>query len=193
MESMLTKYGSFTDEQLLEHVQRNSEEAFTELYHRFWKKLFIVAANKLQDKAVAEELAQDLLADVWQRRHSIRITTTLQAYMAVSMKYKIIDYLAHLNHRQKYQAYIQSTGVPLDHGTEKWLNFEELRARLEQYVKDLPEKCRLVYQLSKEQGYKNRQIAQEQGISEKTVEAHLTRALKVLRHKLSHFIFSFLF
>ncbi|WP_345232486.1 RNA polymerase sigma-70 factor [Olivibacter ginsenosidimutans] len=190
---MLTKYGSFTDEQLLEHVQQNSEEAFTELYHRFWKKLFVVAANKLQDKAVAEELAQDLLADVWQRRHSIRITTTLQAYMAVSMKYKIIDYLAHLNHRQKYQAYIQSTGTSLDHGTEKWLNFEELRVRLEQYVNDLPEKCRLVYQLSKEQGYKNQQIAQEKGISEKTVEAHLTRALKVLRRKLSHFLFSLLF
>lgn len=190
---MLTKFRDFTDEELLDAMRYDSEAAFTELYHRFWKKLFVVAANKLQDQAVAEELAQDILADVWQRRHSIHITTTMQAYMAVSMKYKIIDYLAHLNYRQRYQIHIQSTGTPLDYGTEKWLNFEELRGRLEQYVNDLPEKCRLVYQLSREKGYKNQRIAHEQGISEKTVEAHLTRALKLLRRKLSHFIFSFLF
>jgi RNA polymerase sigma-70 factor (ECF subfamily) len=59
-------------------------------------------------------------------------------------------------------------------------------------VKGLPEKCRIVFQLSREKGYSQKQIAAELGIAEKTVEAHLSAALRRLRTGLSH-LFTFLF
>lgn len=184
---------NWTDEKLLELTREDNRAAFTELYERYWKKLFVIAANKLKDIAVAEELTQDILADVWQRRDSIRITTTFSAYLAVSMKYKVIDYLARQSHRNRYEEYMLTNGTKYDDSTENWLSFEELRGRLEKLVNALPEKCRLIYQLSREQGYSNKRIAAEQSISEKTVEAHLTRALKILRSKLSSFLFSLFF
>ena len=61
------------------------------------------------------------------------------------------------------------------------LEFDELKSRLETLVSNLPEKCRLVYKLSREQGLSQKQIAREYGISEKTVEAHIGKALKALR------------
>ncbi|MGX5687846.1 RNA polymerase sigma-70 factor [Arcticibacter tournemirensis] len=184
---------NWTDEKLLELTREDNRAAFTELYERYWKKLFVIAANKLKDIAVAEELTQDILADVWQRRDSIRITTTFSAYLAVSMKYKVIDYLARQSRRNRYEEYMLTNGTKYDDSTENWLSFEELRGRLEKLVNALPEKCRLIYQLSREQGYSNKRIAAEQSISEKTVEAHLTRALKILRSKLSSFLFSLFF
>ncbi|KAA8486277.1 RNA polymerase sigma-70 factor (ECF subfamily) [Arcticibacter tournemirensis] len=184
---------NWTDEKLLELTREDNRAAFTELYERYWKKLFVIAANKLKDIAVAEELTQDILADVWQRRDTIRITTTFSAYLAVAMKYKVIDYLARQSHRNRYEEYMLTNGTKYDDSTENWLSFEELRGRLEKLVNALPEKCRLIYQLSREQGYSNKRIAAEQSISEKTVEAHLTRALKILRSKLSSFLFSLFF
>lgn len=184
---------NWTDEKLLELTREDNRAAFTELYERYWKKLFVIAANKLKDIAVAEELTQDILADVWQRRDSIRITTTFSAYLAVAMKYKVIDYLARQSHRNRYEEYVLTSGNKYDDSTENWLSFEELRGRLEKLVNALPEKCRVIYQLSREQGYSNKRIAAEQSISEKTVEAHLTRAMKILRSKLSSFLFLFFF
>lgn len=184
---------NWTDEKLLELAREGDRAAFTELYRRYWKKLFVVAANKLKNAAVAEELTQDILADVWQRRDHIRITTTFSAYLSVAMKYKVIDYLARENHRNRYETYILANGKQYDDSTENWLSFEELRERLERLVNDLPEKCKIVYQLSREQGFSNKRIATEQHISEKTVEAHLTRAMKILRSKLGSFFFSLFF
>lgn len=183
----------WTDEKLLELARDDDGLAFTELYERYWKKLFAVASNKLKNMEVAEELAQDILADVWQRRKSIRITTTFSAYLAVAMKYKVIDYLARQNHRARYEEYLRHYKLPYDDTTEAWLSFDDLRTRLEKLVNDLPDKCRVVYELSKEHGYSNRRIALERSISEKTVEAHLTRAMKILRSKLTSLIFFIFF
>ena len=179
---------NWTDEKLLELTREDNRVAFTELYERYWKKLFVIAANKLKDIAVAEELTQDILADVWQRRYSIRITTTFSAYLAVAMKYKVIDYLARQSHRNRYEEYMLINGNRYDDSTENWLSFEELRGRLEKLVSALPEKCRVIYQLSREQGYSNKRIATEQSISEKTVEAHLGKALKTIRSRLDIFL-----
>lgn len=184
---------NWTDEKLLELTREDNRAAFTELYERYWKKLFVIAANKLKNVAVAEELTQDILADVWQRRDTIRITTTFSAYLAVAMKYKVIDYLARQSNRNRYEEYVLTNGTKYDDSTENWLSFEELRGRLEKLVNALPEKCRVIYQLSREQGYSNKRIATEKSISEKTVEAHLTRAMKILRSKLSSFLFSLFF
>jgi RNA polymerase sigma-70 factor (family 1) len=189
----MAAYGVRTDQELTALLKKDDRDAFTELYDRYWKKLFVIATNKLKDKAVAEELAQDILADIWQRRNSITITTTFNAYLSVALKYKIIDYLARLHHRNDYEAYIASRQSDRDDYTQNWLSFEELRQRLEQYVQELPEKCRVVYQMSKEQGYSHKDIAADQGISEKTVEAHLTRAMKTLRGKLGDTHFFILF
>jgi len=176
------------DEQLMELTRNGDRAAFTELYQRYWKKLFVVAANKLKDHAVAEELAQDILADIWYRRKQINITTTVNAYLSVALKYKIIDFMARLNHRQRYQN--QLADNPQDNSTQDWLSFVELKDRLSRLVNNLPEKCRIVYELSRDKGYTHKQIAIELGIAEKTVEAHLSKALKNLRAKLGSFLFS---
>jgi RNA polymerase sigma-70 factor (family 1) len=179
-----------TDAELLALLKQNDQAAFTEIYNRYWDKLFITAGNKLHDLEEAEEIVQDIFISLWNRRESLADIKTLGAYLATCVKYKVIKSFERLSHQQKYTSYAKQNSSDLDDSTQQWLEFDELKERLSALVAKLPEKCHLVYHLSREAGYSQKQIAVEMGISEKTVEAHLGKALKTLRARLSSFIFS---
>jgi RNA polymerase sigma-70 factor (ECF subfamily) len=182
----MTAFATLDDAELLRLLKNNNEEAFTEIYNRYWKKLFVVAANKLSDVAEGEELIQDIFLDLWRRRYEIEITAGLPAYLSVAVKYKVINVLAKRNVQARYLKHL-ATSSDIDLSTENWLQFEELRHRLEKLVIALPEKCRLVYRLSRENGLTQKQIASSLNIAEKTVESHLSKALKSLRSVLNNF------
>ena len=181
-------YNILEDNELVDKLSTGDSYAFTEIYNRYWKKLFTVAANKIDDLDEAEEIVQDIFISLWRRREELNVIDTLSAYLAVSVKYKVIKVLDKRNNRQKYIGYSKDHINIADNYTEEWLEFEELKSRLAIFVAELPEKCRMVYQLSREAGYTQRKIAEELNISEKTVEAHLGKALKVLRTRLSQFL-----
>lgn len=174
-------YVSFSDIELLDLIRLGDKMAFSEIYGRYWKKVFTVASNKIGQLEEAEEIVQDIFISLWDRRESIIITTTLNAYLAVSVKYRVIKILAKRSLYNKYADYNLNVVPILSNSTEDWLEFEELKSRLELLVSNLPEKCRLVYKMSRENGMSQKQIAEEFCISEKTVEAHIGKALKVLR------------
>jgi len=181
-------YTILNDKELIILLSSNDMQAFTEIYNRYWKKLFSIAANKIQDLDDAEEIVQDIFVALWKRRDKLSVINTLSPYLAVSVKYRVIKLLDKRNNQQKYANYSKGHINVADHSTEQWLEFEELKDRLMEFVAELPEKCRLVYQLSREAGYSQKMIAGEMGISEKTVEAHLGKALKTLRARLSQFL-----
>jgi RNA polymerase sigma-70 factor (family 1) len=185
----MTHYTAYSDNQLLALLKDSEHDAFTELYNRYWKRLFAVAANQLDHPAEAEELVQDLFLDLWNRRQDLAITSTLSAYLSVSVNYKVINRMAR---RHREQAHLNSLAADtIDHSLEEWLSFEELKERLERVLSELPEKCKLVFTLSRTEGLTRREISRELGIAEKTVESHLTRALRQLRSALSSLLASF--
>jgi RNA polymerase sigma-70 factor (family 1) len=181
-------YNILNDKELTSLLQAGDEHAFTEIYNRYWSKLFAIAANKIRELGEAEEIVQDIFVSLWKRRAELSVIDTLSSYLAVSVKYQVIKVLDKRNNQKKYSDYSQHTANITDDSTQQWLEFEELRSRLAAFVADLPEKCRLVYQLSRESGYSQKKIAVELSISEKTVEAHLGKAIKTLRARLSQFL-----
>lgn len=180
---------SRSDIQLLGLLRTGDRSAFSEIYSRYWKKLFTVAANKTGEAEEAEEIVQDIFISLWQRRESIEITTTLEAYLAVCVKYRVLKVLATRYRFQKYVDHSAGSITENNNSTLEWLEFTELKSTLEALVSNLPEKCRLVYRLSREHGLSQKQIASECEISEKTVEAHIGKALKVLRTQLGQFFY----
>lgn len=177
----MSSYSSYSDCELLDLIRSGDRIAFSEIYNRYWKKIFTVAANKVGQPEEAEEIVQDIFISLWNRREEIIITTSLNAYLAVSVKYRVIKILAKRNLYHKYAVHSQSVLSGTTNSTEDWLEFQELKSRLQILVANLPEKCRLIYKASREKGFSQKQIAEEFGISEKTVEAHIGKALKMLR------------
>ena len=177
----MSSYSLLSDIELLDLIRSEDRSAFSQLYTRYWKKLFIVAANKIGQAEEAEEIVQDIFISLWQRRSSLQITGTLHTYLAVSVKYRVLKILSHRYQHQKYSTHSLNVNSELSNATLELLDFDELKSTLESLVAELPEKCRIIYKLSRDQGLSHRQIAENCGISEKTVEAHITKALKVLK------------
>ncbi|MFC6099646.1 RNA polymerase sigma-70 factor [Olivibacter domesticus] len=184
-------YKNLSDKELIDLLKCNNNQAFTEIYDRYWKKLLTVAHNKLDRFEDAEEIVQDIFVNLWNRRKDIEINVSLNNYLAVSVKYRVIKTLDKYFNRQHYVNTLVASNY-VDDSTQEWLQFNELFDQLNHYVADLPEKCQLVFKLSRELGYSQKQIAAKLQISEKTVEAHIGKAIKTLRTKLSHFIFTLL-
>lgn len=179
--------GGRSDYDLLNLLKEGDDEAFAEIFDRYWKPLLYVAAKKLGNIDEAEDIVQDLFISIWSRRERLEITTSLNHYLAASVKYMVSRQLVS---RLKKSPLDEETAD--GHGVHEGLEFEQLESQLAQIVASLPEKCQLVYQLSRESGYSHKKIAESLKISEKTVEAHISKALRAIRRGISVFLFTLL-
>ncbi|WP_104382005.1 RNA polymerase sigma-70 factor [Sphingobacterium sp. HMA12] len=178
--------GSHSDEELIILIQQDDNVAFEALYERYWKQLYYQAARKTDSLEDAQEIVQNIFTSIWLRRQHLHIESNVSSYLAVAVKYKIFKYMAQ---RYKREAFNHGNDwVDFDNSTEDWIQFEELRTRLDQLVAALPEKCQLIFKLSREQGMTYKQIADELDISVKTVETQLGRALKKIRTGIQRFL-----
>ncbi|MCZ4244176.1 RNA polymerase sigma-70 factor [Pedobacter punctiformis] len=184
----MSTYSNFSDNELYALMVQDNEEAFTFLYHRYWKRLLYKAAFKLQSDVDAEEVVQDVFVDLWKSRKRIEIQHSFHTYVAAILRYKIMAKMAankkclHKTVEDIYQLAVS------DHSTEQWLAFSDLQEEIEAAVKALPDKCQLIFRMSREKGLSDKQIAQDLDLSPKTVEAHITRAIKFLRISINQFL-----
>lgn len=181
-----------TDSQLLALLKNGDEIAFTQLYDKYWKRLFVTAANKLNNLYIAEELVQDIFSDLWSRRTTLEVNGELAPYLAIALKYQVINYQAKQKRERVYKENAARELKLTDDSTEKYLEFEELKRKLAVLVNQLPTRCQLTYRMSREQGLSQKEIAQELAISEKAVEHNLHRAKKTLKAGLNDFLTVFL-
>jgi RNA polymerase sigma-70 factor (family 1) len=169
----------YTDAQLLDKLRNDDDTAFTTIYRRYWDKLYAAAYRKLALHQESEEIVQEIFLDLWKRRHTIAVHGELAAYLAVAVKYKVINSLA-IKHT-KASAPLDDAAMKEDTQSSEWLDYAALEQQLAETIRLLPEKCRLVFILSRSGGLNHRQIASKLGIAEKTVESHISRALRSLR------------
>jgi len=175
-------FEGYTDNDLMDLVRLDDNRlAFSEIYNRYWDKIYLVAANTLCSAEDAEECVQDVFCSLWNRRHTVQLKYSLYTYLAVAVKYRVINTLA-----SAYQQRAKSFQRDLDDlqlftpSSDAMLLEKELFQELESALLLLPEKCRLVFRMSREDAKSHKQIAEELNISVKTVNNHLTKAIKDL-------------
>lgn len=181
-------YKKLSDVELTELLKSGDHAAFTEIYHRYWEKLFATVAHKISDLSEAEDIVQQLFISIWTRREVLEITSSLNSYLAVAVKYRVLKSLDKIYRNRHFSEEVAGHVLEVvDNTTQEWLEFKEVRVRLHNLVEALPEKCKLVYKLSREQGLSQKQIAGQLNISENTVESHMGRALKSIKSGLQQF------
>lgn len=179
---------SIPDEKaVLQRLKESDEAAFAQIYNGYWKPLFYLAATRLKSLTDAEEVVQDVFLHIWNRRQELTITC-LSSYLAVCVKYRVITLLAKKARHIQQQQSLAKEATLLDTSAEASINLSSLQKELEKQTARLPEKCRLVFRLSRQEGYSHKEIAVQLQISEKTVESHLTKALRQLRAGLNYFM-----
>jgi RNA polymerase sigma-70 factor (ECF subfamily) len=154
--------------------------------------MLVTAVHRLGNMEEAREIVQDIFCSLWKRRAGLAIDCSLNTYLASAVKYEVFKRFAARSRQQRFQQQAIRNWQEAANDTLDQLKANELRSELDALVKELPEKCRIVYRLSREKGYSQKQIAAELRIAEKTVEAHLSSALRKLRLGLSHLFTFFL-
>ncbi|MBO9729740.1 MAG: RNA polymerase sigma-70 factor [Chitinophaga sp.] len=174
----MNQYRQYSDASLLVSLREDNREAFTEIYQRYWKQLLAIAYLHSRDKNIAEEIVQEVFISLWNRRGELFIDN-VGAYLATAVRLSVFKQYARQKRRTEI---IEATADPLPASWEEEKIFSRfMQQHINGIVEELPEKCRLVFKLSREEGLSIPEVARRMGIAEKTTEAHLTKALKVLR------------
>ncbi|WP_313266672.1 sigma-70 family RNA polymerase sigma factor [Sphingobacterium sp.] len=157
---------------------------FEVLYKSTSEQLFNIIFKQIRDRSITEGLVQDIYLRLWERRFEIQLTVPIQHYLNRAAKLAALNYLK-TNHRRN--TYLNQLRLDQDGGdniTEKTIFFRDLKKRIHAITDQLPPKCRTVFVMSREEGLNTRTISQRLSIAEKTVEAHLTKALKAIRNSI---------
>lgn len=179
---------NFSDEMLLCLLQQESMDAFDELYSRHWQKLYTAAYKRIRSKEISEEIVQDFFTRLWIKRKELKVAYSFEAYLYTSIRYLVINHIQKELVRNRYKNVTQLTQKDYDTSTEDTLAYNNLQESLQKEISRLPEKCRSVFELSRKDGKSNKEIARQLEISEKTVENHITKALRRLKLGLNEII-----
>lgn len=185
--SGLRLYTCWTDAALLEALRTDDEGAFAELYQRYCYRLFTVACRKLKSREAAEELVQDLFEMLWSKRATLQVQQP-EAYLLSAIRYRIINYIKSQRVQAGYELYCRLYQPAADQSTEKQLAAQDLSAALQAGLARLPEKSREVFRLSRLEHYTVPEISVRLRLSEKAIEYHITKSLKLLRGYLQEFL-----
>jgi RNA polymerase sigma-70 factor (ECF subfamily) len=176
------------DRAILDDLRAGSEAAFDAIFRAYYAQLVVVAQSLLGVRAAAEDAAQDVMLELWRRRENIVLETSLRAYLIRSVRNRALNQIRHdrVVHRAGPH-YEGPAPAPL---ADRAQAETELDQAVQQAVRELPERCREAFELSRGQGLSYAEIAQVLGVSVKTVEAHMGKALRLLRERLAGWLTS---
>lgn len=181
-------YTTHSAEQLFKLLQKDSDPvAFEQLYNRYWLRLYMTAYKRLSCKEDAEEAVQNLFESLWKNRHKIHIHTSLENYLFAAIRYIVLHTIFKKTATQTLSSQEEEVSYPADNSCEENILVNDLTSQIDKIVNNLPPKCRRVFELSRYEMKTHKEIAYLMGISEKTVENHITKALHQIRSNLNHF------
>lgn len=162
---------------ILNLIRQGDELAFKSLFDHYFIPLCRFMNLYVQDKREAEDQALDLFIHLWENRATLQIQLSLKAYLFQSARNRCLNVL---RDRKSHTSIDELKQHPADH-TFPALELEELAELISEAILSLPDKCREVFVMSRTHNQSNKEIAEKTGLSVKTVEAQITKALKRIK------------
>ncbi len=168
-------------------------ETFVQLYDTYFNRLIFHASRFVEDNAEAEDIVSDVFVELWKKIDTLNLDRGIATYLYRAVSTRALNVLRHRNvaavRLEALQAindrrieFIEKT-TPLDD-----MEAQEIKGSIDEALSHLPDKCREVFILSYINGLKSKDIAAALGISVRTVEAHVYKALRLMREQLKHLL-----
>lgn len=183
-------YRTLSDTQLTDLLKSGDRAAFTQIYERYWKLLLRSAFQATGDREESMDICQSLFVWLWENHATLQIATSLKGYLMTAVKYKIANLIRQGKYAVTSIENLQEIHAPLY--AEMSVEIKELKSLIDQLINELPERCREVFLLSRDEQLSHRQIADQLGLSERTVDAHISTALRKLKEPLGRLASIFL-
>lgn len=196
LQALLVKAKEYTIERmewqddtlLAGQLMNKNELAFEKAFKRWFQSLHTYAFTMVRDSYEAEEIVQQVFCKLWERAENIHISGSVSAYLYRAVYNESMNYLKHEKVKAKHQLYVAHQSKQERVDIHDGLTSEALERKYTAALQELPEQCRTVFQLSRFDHLKYREIADRLDISVKTVENQMGKALKILKSKLAEFL-----
>lgn len=167
-----------------ERIRCGDQKAFKRLFHLHYEPLCRFACGYVKTMAVAEDLVQEVFLDLWRRRHNWYPDQSGKAYLYGAVRNQALKHLRHMRSRQRMEDEQKRRPSPVQETPACVLHHQEVQQAAQQAIDELPERRRHIFILSRQHDLTYKEIAMLLGISVKTVETQVGRALEFLRNRL---------
>ena len=176
---------------LIQQLKDGNEKVFEQIVKSYWPRLYAFANIYVINKEAAKEIVQDTFLVLWSQRKYLEDNTCLITYLMVIGRNKCLNYLKSLqlhtipiDDLNEYTVYQRSNVYVLEDDSLEILITKELAQAIATSLEKLPTQTKEIFMLSRYNGLKNKEIADQLGISTKSVEYHITNTLKQLKNDL---------
>ena len=159
---------------------------FEALFKQYYAALVVYACKYMPETDVAREIVQDFFVKLYEKRSTLTIDTSLKSYLYRSVYNACMNYINQRNIQEKHIRNIDLERND-EENLENEINSVELQNRIFNLIEALPPKCKIIFKMNRLEGMKNEEIAVNLNLSKRTVETQISKALKILRNKLSDY------
>jgi len=178
--------------ELISALRRGEKYAYLEVYNDFYGLIFHLSLQYLHDQRISEEIVQDTFVKLWEIRDTLNEQFSLLNFLYTITKNNCLNYLRNQKIILKHQENLKYLEMQFNYeALEKlgsYIEFEELRQKIDHAIASLPDGIRETFLLSRFEEQQNKEISERLSVSIKTVEARMTKALKILRTELKDFL-----
>lgn len=180
---------------LFESFKEGDETAFTYFYDKYFRRITSFSVQFIYDLDEAENLAQEAFLHLWQNRETVESINGIQSFLYTYAKSKCLNLIRHNKVKNKFKSDVlnqkeRELDIEILNSVQfDTLELTELERLIHESISDLPPKTREVFIKKRFENKKNAEIAEEMQVTLKAVEAHMTKALKILKTKLSDYMF----
>ncbi|HEY4109041.1 RNA polymerase sigma-70 factor [Puia sp.] len=176
------------DAETIRLLKGRDEEVFGQLFKAHFSPLRKYAFTFVQEQQLAEDIVQNIFYKLWKRIEVLNFSDSVAAYLYRAVYNESLNALKHNKVKRVYQSWLHRNMNQHSDNAVKKLHHDQLEIRLHKAIGDLPQQCRTIFQLSRFEGLRYHEISHRLGISPKTVENQMSKALKILRARLIEFL-----
>lgn len=183
---------SINERQLIAAFSEGDRKAFEQLFNTYYQATCRYVIRMIRDSDTSEEIVQSTFVNLWEKREMLRDDISFKSYLFRAAHNTALNYIKHQKVVNKYATWHQDSMEDIKANYVSHQPDFELQKRIESALESLPPQCQKVFRMSREEGLKYHEIADQLGISKKTVEVHMGKALKILRIGLNDYLSFFL-
>jgi len=180
-------------DQVIRQLKQGDEQAFKTVYNEFYGTLLYVSRQYVPNKDESKDAVQNAFVKLWENKSMIKESANIRNFLFTIVKNNCLNHLkkqeviykAHesIKHHEMHLQYEALSRFSFDE-----LEIKELKEKVNAAIEELPHHCQVVFKLKRFDQLKNREIAAQLGVSEKTIEAHMTKAMSMLRESLKWYL-----
>ncbi len=170
---------------IIDKLRSGDETFYKSIFYQYYKVLTYFANKYVNDLETSKEIVQELFVKLYEKRYTIKIETSFKSYLFKAVYNSCINHINQTNVREHHHQQIKSLGDDRTDFLDETIHSSELEHKIYSEIEKLPLQCKRIFKLNRFEGISNADIAEQLGLSKRTVETQISKALRILRSKLS--------